>query len=697
MTIIPRKHNKYSKVGLATLAIFCATSLTVTAVAGPPQAVENGLQYEDVFNLEYATAPQISPDGQSVYYERRAMDVMTDGVRTNIWAVDLKGGNHRPILSGKSQYRMPRFSADGQRLAYLSNEEGKTQIYIRWLDSGDTARVTDLERSPSNISWSPDGKHIAFTMFVPEAGLSLFKMPAKPKGAKWAGNAKVTDQLVYRRDGAGYVPYGFTHVFVVPTDGGTPRQVTSGNFNHSSSIAWMPDSSAILISANRSDNWERNPRESEVYRVSLSDGSFTALTSRVGPDGSPVVSPKGDLIAYTGNDENGLSRQNLDLYVMNMDGSGVRNLTAGLDRSVSNVQWNAEGTGLYYSYDTSGKKVAAFTNLAGNGRIITEALGGATLGRPYTSGTYIAAPDGRIVFTQNRTDRPADLAVVDRIGSVTTLTDLNGDVLGQRRMATTERIAVKSSVDGLEIEGWVVKPAGFDPSRQYPLILEIHGGPHAAYGGVYSTEVQLMASQGYMVLFTNPRGSTSYGAEFSNLIHQNYPSEDYNDMMDLVDATIAQGSVDEDQLYVTGGSGGGVLTAWIVGKTNRFRAAVVAKPVINWSSFVLTADISAMTTKYWFADMPWNMPEHYWQRSPLSLVGNVTTPTMVISGLEDYRTPTSEAEQYYKALKLEGVPTALVTVPGASHTIAAKPSNLIQKIGNILGWFKKYEATSTSN
>lgn len=693
------KKSRYSNLGIATFVTVCAAAFAAPASAAPAELVDNGFQYEDVFNLEYATGMQASPDGQSVYYERRSMDIMTDRAGTNIWAVDVNGGNHRAVLSGKAQYRMPRFSADGTRLAYLSNEDGKTQIYVRWLDNGNTARVTNLDRSPSNISWSPDGKHIAFTMFVPEKAPSLFAVPnKKPKDAIWASDVEVTDKLTFRRNGsAGFVPYGFTHVFVVPTDGGTPRQVTNGPYNHSSSISWMPDSRAVVISANRSENWERDPRENEVYRVSLSDGSFTVLTSRDGPDGSPVVSPKGDLIAYTGNDDDGLTQQNRDLYVMNMDGSGVRNLTAGLDRSVGNIQWNADGTGLYYSYVTSGKRVVAYTNLAGNGRIITEELGGTSLGRPYAGGAYHATSDGRIVFTLRRTDRPADLAIVDRVGSVTILTDLNSDVIGQRRMATVERIAAKSSVDGREIEGWVAKPAGFDPSQKYPLILEIHGGPFSAYGPMYSSEIQLMAAQGYMVLFANPRGSTSYGADFANLIHQNYPSEDYNDLMDLIDTTIAQGSVDEDQLYVTGGSAGGIMTAWIVGKTNRFRAAVVAKPVINWTSLVLTSDAGVGTVQTWFSDMPWNVPEEYWQSSPLSLVGNVTTPTMVMVGAADYRTPASEAEQYYKALRLKDVPTMLVTMPNTDHGLANRPSNLIRKVGNIVAWFKKFEAAVAAN
>lgn len=682
--------NAMNRLRLSTKAITVVLVALCTSVAtAQPTPVANGMKYEDVFNLEFASDPQVSPDGQGVYYVRRSTDIMTDRVRANIWSVDLDGNNHRPVLSGTKQYYMPRFSPDGRRLAYLSNAEGSVQIYVRWLDTGATARITDLQNSPSGISWSPDGKYIAFTMLAPDAGPSFFKMPNKPKGAKWAGNAKVVDRMTYRFDGRGYLPEGFSHVFVVPADGGSPRQITSGDYNHTGRLAWLADSSAVIVSANRGADWETNPAGTELYAFAL-NGNVRALTDRAGPDSNPVMSPTGDRIAYLGYDDRGLSHQHNSLYVMNADGSNIQNLTPNLDRGVSNVQWNRDGSGLFYSYDDKGKKLVAYTSLSGNGRIMTNKLGGTTLGRPYTSGTYVAMPDGRIVYTANRTDRPGDLAVVDRIGAVETLTDLNSDTLGQRNMAPVERIATNSSVDGRSIEGWLVKPADFDATKSYPLILEIHGGPHSAYGSGFSAEVQLMASQGYMVLYTNPRGSTSYGAEFANLIHHNYPSNDYDDMMDLVDATIAQGSVDEGQLYVTGGSGGGVLTAWIVGKTNRFKAAVVAKPVINWSSFVLTADISAMVTKYWFPDMPWNAPEHYWQRSPLSLVGNVTTPTMLLTGEEDHRTPMSETEQYYKALKLVGVPTAMVRVPGSSHTIAARPSNLVQKVGNILAWFEKH-------
>lgn len=674
--------------------IIAAGSLLTIAVAAScayAEDTESKFAPTDVFNLEYATEPRITPGGDAVVYERRSFDIMTDGSRSNIWQVGLDGSGHRPVLSGKASYRMPRFSPDGSRMAYVSSVEGKNQIYVRWLDSGETARVTDLQFGPGSLTWSPDGKSIAFTMFVPSDAKPIYSMPPKPKGASWAGNAKVVDRITYRADGAGFLPRGFTHIFVVPADGGTPRQVTSGDFNHNGALAWTRDSASILFSANRNDDWELDTQEAELHRVTVASGAIETLTERKGPDFSPRLSPDGSLVAYLGFDDDGRSSQNADLYVMNIDGTGSRNLTTTIDRGIGAIQWAADGQGLFYTYDNEGKTLVAYVNLTGSGRVITDALGGTTLGRPYTSGDYRAAGDGRLVFTLSRPDRPADLAVVDRIGRVTPLTDLNSDVLGHKTMASVEEIRFPSSVDGREIQAWVVKPAGFDPSQAYPLILEIHGGPHTAYGPHFSSEIQAYAAAGYVVVYGNPRGSTSYGEEFANTIHHNYPSNDYDDLMDSVNHVIAQGYIDTEQLYVTGGSGGGVLTAWIIGKTDRFRAAVVAKPVINWTSFVLTADFSPFFVKYWFDGYPWENQADYWARSPLSLVGNVKTPTMLLTGEVDYRTPMSETEQYYQALKLQKVDSVMVRIPGASHGIAAKPSNLIQKIGNILAWFERYK------
>ncbi len=399
-------------------------------------ADDHKFDYKDVFNLEYATGAQAAPDGKSVVYERRAFDIQTDSTRINIWSVGIDGSNHRPVLSGKAQYRMPRFSPDGSRMAYVSSFEGKTQIYVRWLDTGETARVTDLEYTPGAIEWSPDGSQIAFTMFVPESQKPLFTMPPKPKGAKWAGNAKVVDRTLYRFDGAGYLPRGFTHIFTVPADGGTPRKITNGSFNHGGPIGWVKDSTALIFSANRNADWATDVLESEIYRVNISDGAISQLTNRKGPDAAPAISPNGDMIAYTGNDDNGLSSQNAGLYVMNIDGSNSRRLVPDIDRSIGNVQWAADGQGLFYAYDSAGKTTIAYVTLTGAGRAITQDVGGTTLGRPYTSGDYRAMPDGQIVFTLNNTGRPADLAVINRIGRMEKLTNLNEDLLGHKEMAS---------------------------------------------------------------------------------------------------------------------------------------------------------------------------------------------------------------------------------------------------------------------
>ena len=310
--------------------------------------------------------------------------------------------------------------------------------------------------------------------------------------------------------------------------------------------------------------------------------------------------------------------------------------------------------------------------------------------RPYSGGFFSLSKNNRYSFTYGTAYNPADLAVGYR-GSKKRLTNLNKDLFDYKNLGNVEEIWYESSYDGKMIHGWIVKPPNFDSSKKYPLILEIHGGPHTNYGFHFSSEVQLFASKGYVVLYTNPRGSTSYGKEFANLIHHNYPSQDYDDLISGVDFVIEKGYIDESNLFVTGGSGGGVLTSWIVGKTDKFTAAVVAKPVINWYSFVLYADNIGYFYKYWFKDFPWDDPESYLKRSPISYVGNVKTPTMVLTGEKDYRTPMAESEQFYAGLKLNKVETMLIRIPNANHGIASKPSNLIAKVNAIIAWFEKYK------
>jgi acylaminoacyl-peptidase len=648
----------------------------------------------DVFQLEYADDPQISPDGSTIVYARQSMDIMSDRSVSNLWIIDADGDNHRPLVTGPESYRSPRWSPSGNRLAYVSSVEGRgPQIHVRWMDTGQTAILTNVRSGPSSLTWSPDGDRIAFSLFVESDTKPLAAPPAKPEGAEWAPPVKVIDKLPYRFDGAGYLDVGYSQVFVVSAEGGTPRQITSGDYNHGGRLAWTPDGGSIVLSANRQPDASHDPIESELWSVDVATGEMTRLTDRDGPDSAPTISPDGSRIAYLGFDDRRLGYQQPNVYIMNRDSGTTSSITGDLDRQINDVRWAGRNM-LMIQYDDRGRTHIATLSLGGVIRSVADDVGGATLGRPYTSGEFSVATNGAFAYTAGRPTRPADVGTGRGNRGVRRITDLNADALDHKSLSDIETITWRSSAGDYDIEGWIAKPPGFDPDEQYPLILEIHGGPFAAYGPQFSAEVQLYAAAGYVVLYANPRGSTSYGDAFANEIHHNYPSQDYDDLMSGVDAVIERGYVDPDRLFVTGGSGGGVLTSWIVGNTDRFRAAVVAKPVINWISFSLTADASHFFPRYWFADMPWDNPDAYWARSPLSLVGNVTTPTALLTGEADYRTPISESEQYYQALKLRKVDTALIRVPEASHGIAARPSHLIAKVDNILAWFARYDEGS---
>ncbi|MFV2089154.1 MAG: prolyl oligopeptidase family serine peptidase, partial [Pseudomonadales bacterium] len=603
----------------------------------------------DVFELEWVTDPRVSPDGGTIAYTRNGFDVMTDRRVSRIWLIDADGKHHRPLTdrAGSS----PRWSPSGDRVAFLSSvdEAGGVEVFMHWIAENRTAHITRLTADPSNLQFSPDGQWLAFGMFKPQPSAPLVKGPTPPEGAKWAPPFKVYDAVQYRADGQGYLKPGFNHIYVIPAEGGSPRQITQGDFHHRA-FGWGRDANSIIVSANRNADWEYQPVNSDLHQIDLSTGEITQLTDRYGPDAQPVVSPDGRFLAYTGFDDAHRGYENRRLYLREIASGETRSLTNELDRSVGSPIFSADSRSIYVQYDESGLGRIVRVDRNGRIRVLANDLGGTAVSRPYSGGSFHLAKN-TIAYTQSAPGRPAELAVI-RAGKTHLLTALNADLLDHRALASVATVRFPSRLDGREIEAWIATPPGFEAGLSYPLILEIHGGPFSAYGPHFSTEVQLYAAAGYVVIYVNPRGSTGYGEDFANQIHHAYPGGDFDDLMSAVDYAVEEGIADEQRLFVTGGSGGGILTAWIITHSDRFRAAVSVKPVINWYSFVLTADSYIYFQRYWFDKPPWEDPESYLARSPLHFVDRVTTPTMLMTGVSGHRTPISEAEQFYQALKI---------------------------------------------
>ncbi len=664
----------------------------LVAVASSSTAADGRFTAIDVFALEYAADPQVSPDGEQIVYRRRANDIMLDRTGSDVWIVDVDGDRHRPLLAGPKSYSSPRWSPSGDRLAYRADtDNGQNGIWVRWMDTGQTALIAAMEEAPGDLAWSPDGEHIAFTRDVAADTSPLAKPPEKPEGASWADAVTVIDRARYRADGAGFLDPAYEHIFIVPALGGTPRQLTDGPFNHGGPLNWTPDGTEIVFAANRNDDWEYQTIEADIFSVSVDDGALRQITNEPGRESSPRLSPNGRQLAFLKSENVPEPVIHADIVVMDLDGGDRRVLTGDLDRDPGSIRWSGDRE-VYFTVDDRGLRNIARVTTAGRISTVVRNIGGTTVGRPYLSGAFSVSANGVLAFPRGGPDRPGDLWVRAR-GEERQLTALNEDLLAHKTLGDVKEFTYASSLDGQEIHAWYITPPDYDPSRPYPMILEIHGGPHLAYGPHFSAEMQMMASAGYVVFYNNYRGSSSYGRDFEMLLKYKYSSpDDFADHMSGIDHLIAQGVVDEDNLFIAGGSAGGIATAYAIGLTDRFNAAAAIKPVINWVSKTLTADSYISQIRHQFPGMPWEEPDHYWERSPLSLVENVTTPTLLLTGEEDYRTPMSETEQFYQALKLRRVDTVMVRVPGASHGIAGRPSRLIAKIDNMLAWFDKYRA-----
>ena len=668
------------------IALTIATA-AAAALHGQETRSATLLTTEHYLDWERVNDVQISPDGARIAYTRQHVNTIDDRWESEIWMLNADGAQHRLFVRGSNA----RWSPDGKRLMYLADGEPKgTQIFVRWVDvDGPATQITHVAETPRNIAWAPDGRSIAFTMFDADAEKWNISMPEAPKGAKWTPAPRIVDTLHYRQDRVGFLEDGFTHLFVVPSDGGTPRALTAGKWSvgagelrAGASLDWTPDSRSIVFNADRAADADLKYQTSALYVVDVATGAIRDLVTKPGEWADPAVSPDGRTVAFTGYAPSGHTHTVSDLYVVGIDGANMRKVSGDYDRDPEHLAWAPDGSGVYFDADDRGSRNVQFA-----------AAGGGV--KPVTTGVHVLRFDSMsrgLVAAGTSADfgHPEDVVRVDlrQPSQIAKLTDVNGDVLAGKQLAKVEEVWYPSSGNA-KVQGWIVTPPSFDASKKYPLILEIHGGPFSMYNVAFNWMFQNFAANNFVVLYVNPRGSTGYGSAFANGIDHNYPGPDYDDLMAGVDTVVAKGYVDQSRMYVSGCSGGGVLSSWVIGHTDRFAAAAVRCPVIDWLSMAGHTDVPLFT--YSFFKKPfWDDPSDWLSHSSLMSVGKVTTPTLLMTGVLDRRTPMPQTEEYYSALKVKGVPTKLLQFNEEYHGTGSRPSNYVRTQLYMMSWFKQW-------
>ena len=680
-----------------------ALTLLVLAIGPPCWAAKISLQPNDYFATTLAIEPQISPDGRHVLYTRAGVDIMTDRRTASFWIAAVDGSSDQSVSDasgplGDVVSGSARWSPDGKRIAYIGSGERGPQIHVFDVSSRSTQRISSLPKPPSRLAWSPDGKQLAFLMPVDEPTPTV-TAGLPPAGAVWRGKTFVTDQVTYRHDGAGSARPERHHLFVITAAGGEPRQISKGQVSFSgyggSEItkgfpSWSPDGREIVISGRPEPDDFTRPMQTEVFVYEVASGKRTRLTDADGFKNYATLSPDGKRIAYVGWPNVGKAYHVPNLWVLNRDGSQPRSLTASLDRAMQQFVWARDGKSLLATYVDTGRVKLARVDLDGHVEVLAENVGAGRDQYLGNNSQVSAGPGGIVSYAMQDEGTPGDL-VVQKNGRTQRLTRLNQGFFAARQLGQTQERWFTSTHDGLKLQGFVVTPPDFDPSRRYPLILNLHGGPYLAWGRHYVYATQRLAAAGYVVVLANPRGSAGYGQAFADLLQNDFPGAgDVGDFVGVLDAMEKEPWVDPARMYVTGGSGGGALTAWLIGHTQRFRAAAALYMVSDWQSLTLTTDMPHRTVGMWFEGPPWTHQEEYWRRSPLRVVGNVKTPTLLLCGDEDWRTPISQTEEYFTALKLLGVPARLVRFAGEAHGIEEIPSNEITTANAIIDWFDRY-------
>lgn len=641
--------------------------------------------------LQSASGPQLSPDGTRAVYTRTTVDTHEDKPKTAIWTVATDGSGERFVADGSDAV----WSPDGKSIAYVHDGQPKNaQIFVlRLSDAGPGKQISRLSETPANLHWSPDGRFIGFTMVVPDPEKWPIALPTPPSGAKWADAPFYTERLHYQLDKHGLTKRGFRRLFLISADGGAARQITHGDWSVNESVweyidnvdwSFTSDGRFAIVEGFKEGDPDRNVRYCYIYKVDLATGATTRLTRMTGSWREPAVSPDGKTIAFVGFPKSGEGYPLSQLYTMSADGSNAAPQSARFDREPQNLSWAPDGRTLYFTAESHGS-VHIYSWSAREG--IRQLTTGAEVV------TDISAGRAGIVAVRSEPRLPGDVELVDprAPGRRHWLTHLNAALLRTVALSNVREIWFHSTGDS-HVQGWVIRPPHFDPSRSYPLVLSIHGGPFGMYNVGFNPSFQNFAANGYIVLYINPRGSTGYGDAFTNAIDYHYPGPDYDDLMAGVDAAIKQGNIDVHHMFVTGCSGGGVLSSWVIGHTHRFAAAAVRCPVTDWIGEAGQTDIPYYIHSF-FRKPFWQDPKAWLAESSLMYVGNVNTPTLMMVGALDRRCPSPQTEEYYSALKLRNVPAALLLFPDEYHgTSVMKPSDWMRTQLYMMSWFQRYGA-----
>jgi dipeptidyl aminopeptidase/acylaminoacyl peptidase len=673
----------FGKARFVLSLVFLLLSLIVQAQTA---TTAKRFSFADLQRLQSVGDVRISPTGESILYAVRKIELRQDRSEQTFCLLPLFGARVPVSLPHVSA---PSWSPDSHTLAVVKTSSGRSAVQLLRADTLQVVRDIPVPSSPEQLVWSPDGKSLAFTLFVPEKNASSFLQQAvdtaegdltKPAGAQWAPPVQITQLARYREDGGEWLPNGrgHRHLFVLSTVNGGLRQVGSEPFDDGDP-AWLPDGKTLLFTSDRRPGSEHLYPAPEIYMTDISDQA-TRLTKGDDTFHTPIPSPDGEWIAYIKTPRRLVNYTRSDLYVMRANGTEPHQLGAALDRNLSALSWAPDSRGVYARFADHGIAHVGLFDLDGRTKTIASGIGG----------SFSISKTGMIAYSGESATGPNELMLQDHEKATQTLTSLN-PFLKQRQLGKLLHLDLRSSADGTPVEGWALLPPGATASNKLPMILSLHGGPFGDDGPNWSSEYQLFAAAGYVVIYGNYRGSLSYGSAFSEPANHGFPGVAYDDAMSLVDEGIRQGFVDPNRLFVTGSSAGGELTAWITGKTGRFRAAAAEKPVINQMSASLTSD-QYLASPLVYEGNPWDREKELWAQSPLSLVGSVTTPTLFIVGGQDFRTPIGETLQMYDALQLRGIPTALLRAPGSGHgNLRTRPSESTAIIAVTLAWFRMYD------